>query len=70
MQAGLTEDRRQMRLSLQGRTHTLARREGRDSYSNGYYTARPDDLFLHLSIPGTLLPQHCRLQVPGEPTAP
>lgn len=64
--AGLSADRRHLRLTLQGRSHTLGRREALAGYSNGYYTVRLDDLFLHLSLPGTLLPQHCRLLVGSE----
>lgn len=63
--AGLSADKRLLRLSLGGRTHNL-QQQG-DSYGNGYYTARPDDLFLHLNIPGTLLPQHCRLVFASPP---
>lgn len=67
VRAGLTEDHRQLRLTVDGRTHTLVRSPRGESYSNGYYTARLDDLFLHLGIPGTLLPQHCRLQIAPPP---
>lgn len=61
--AGLTADKRLMRLRLAGRTHTLLRQADGNSYGGGHYTARADDLFLHLNIPGTLLPQHCRLVI-------
>ncbi|HET8729552.1 MAG TPA: hypothetical protein VFM34_00365 [Moraxellaceae bacterium] len=59
--AGISADRRHMRLTLDGQTRTLDRDNGSNSYSNGYYNARTDDLFLHLSLPGTLLPLHCQL---------
>lgn len=69
VQAGLTEDQRHLLLTVNGRRHTLSRAADAASYSNGYYTARPDDLFLHLTIPGVLLPQHCHLQAPEEEKA-
>lgn len=61
VQAGLTADGAALLLSIGGRTHTLRRRGPGEGYGNGYYTARPDDLFLHLALPGALLPQRCRL---------
>lgn len=70
VRAGLSADQRHLRLTLQGRSHTLHRQEALDGYSNGYYTVRLDDLFLHLSRPGTLLPQHCRLLIGAEADAP
>ncbi|MCC2637231.1 MAG: hypothetical protein K0Q68_950 [Moraxellaceae bacterium] len=69
VRAGLSADQRHLRLTVQGRSHTLSRRAALDDYSNGYYTVRLDDLFLHLSQPGVLLPQHCRLLVGGEAAA-
>lgn len=63
--AGLSADRRHLRLLLDGRAHTLERRDD-GSYGNGYYSVRLDDLFLHLARPGALLPQHCRLLVPAQ----
>lgn len=68
--AGRSEDGRLLRLTLDGRSHTLRRQGDGDSYSNGHYSARLDDLFLRLGIPGTLLPQQCRLMVPGEQNMP
>lgn len=73
--AGLNEDQRVMRLTLRGRTYTLHRSDGGNSYSNAKLTARRDDLFLHLNIAGTLLPQHCRLAIeekttPASPPTP
>lgn len=70
VRAGLTADGSVLLLSLDGRTHTLRRRGPGEGYGNGYYTARPDDLFLHLAIPGTLLPQRCRLLAGPSAAAP
>lgn len=70
VQAGLTPDRRLLVLVIDGHRHTLGRQDSGSDYSDGYYSARPDDLFLHLGIAGTLLPQHCRLlpgAAPGRP---
>jgi hypothetical protein len=67
--AGLTPDRRHLVLLVDGRRLTLQRRPGSEDYGNSHYLARMDDLFLHLGIAGTLLPQHCRL-LPGPESAP
>ncbi|MES2919285.1 MAG: hypothetical protein V4729_11800 [Pseudomonadota bacterium] len=64
VRAGVSGDRRLLVLVVDGRRHTLGRLAGSDGYGNGDWTARPDDLFLHLGRAGTLLPQHCRL-LPG-----
>lgn len=60
VQAGTTPDQRLLVLVVEGRRQVLGRQDD-GSYGNGRYTARPDDLFLHLGTAGTLLPQHCRL---------
>lgn len=70
MQAGLTPDHRLLVLVIDGRRHTLGRLADGDSYGDGRYTARPDDLFLHLGIAGTLLPLHCRLLTAPAPGTP
>lgn len=69
VQAGLTPDRRRLVLVIDGGRHTLGRLTDGSGYGNGYYSARLDDLFLHLGTAGTLLPQHCRLQSPGAAAA-
>lgn len=64
VRAGVSDDRRLLVLVVDGRRHTLARLASGRSYGNGDWTARPDDLFLHLGRAGTLLPQHCPLLAP------
>lgn len=63
VRAGLSDDQRLLVLVVDGRRHTLGRLAG-GGYGNGDWSARPDDLFLHLGRAGSLLPQHCRL-LPG-----
>lgn len=65
LRAGLGADQRRLYLSIDGRRHVLGRQDD-GSYGNGYYRVRLDDLFLRLSLPGTLLPLHCHLAVPGD----
>lgn len=68
VRAGLAPEQDLLVLVIDGRRHTLGRVSAA-GYGNGQYTARLDDLFLHLGIAGTLLPQHCRLlpgATPGE----
>lgn len=69
VQAGLAPDRRLLVLVIDGERHTLGRRPEGEGYGNGRYQARMDDLFLHLGIAGSLLPQHCRL-LPGSGRTP
>lgn len=66
VQAGISADGRLLVLVVDGRRQVLGRRDD-GSYGNGRYTARPDDLFLHLGIAGALLPQHCRLATAPRP---
>lgn len=61
VQAGLSADRRLLVLVVDGRRHTLGRLAGSEGYGGGAWSARLDDLFLHLGQAGRLLPQHCRL---------
>lgn len=67
--AGLNADQSVMRITLKGRAYSLTRSDDGSTYSNAKYTVRRDDLFLHLNIAGTLLPQHCRLAIEEQPAA-
>lgn len=65
VQAGYSEDRHLLRLTLHGATRTLTRNEATGAWSNGNLTVTVDDRFLHLDRHGQLLTQHCRLQIPA-----
>lgn len=67
VRAGISTDGRHLVLTVDGKTRTLDRNNGSNTYSNGYYSARADDLFLHLSLPGTLLPLNCQLLTTSRP---
>ena len=67
VRAGISTDHQHLVLTVDGKTRTLDRNNGSNTYSNGYYSARPDDFFLHLSLPGTLLPLHCQLMTTSPP---
>lgn len=66
-QVSYNEDQSSMRLRIKGRLHTLQRNDKNTGYGGGKYTATMDDGMLHLVIAGSLLPQHCRLQISASP---